>query len=158
MSLDSRLSSVLHLLLHLMEAQQAIPSDRLAAALNSNSVVVRRTMAGLRDAGLVSSEKGHGGGWRLACDPARTTLLDVYRALGSPTLFALGNRSARPTCLVEQAVNAALDDTLQQAEALMTSRLQTLTLTALASDFQFRFQQAQSSQTLCVPQETIHAL
>ncbi|THF69198.1 Rrf2 family transcriptional regulator [Deinococcus sp. Arct2-2] len=158
MSFDSRLSSVLHLLLHLMETQNAIPSDRLAAALNSNPVVVRRTMAGLRDAGLVSSEKGHGGGWRLACDPAHTTLLDVYRALGSPTLFALGNRSERPTCLVEQAVNAALNDTLQQAEALITAQLQALTLTALASDFQFRLKQAQSNQTLCAPQENPHAL
>ena len=93
MSLDSRLSSVLHLLLHLMESQVAVPSERLATALNSNPVVVRRTMAGLRDAGLVTSEKGHGGGWRLACDPDQTTVLDVYRALGSPTLFAIGNRS-----------------------------------------------------------------
>ncbi|MCP2014550.1 DNA-binding IscR family transcriptional regulator [Deinococcus sp. HSC-46F16] len=153
MSLDSRLSSVLHLLLHLMESQEAIPSGRLATALNSNPVVVRRTMAGLRDAGLVSSEKGHGGGWRLACDPARTTLLDVYRALGSPTLFAIGHRSQNPTCLIEQAVNVALDGTLREAEARITARLQTLTLAALASDFHSRRQ-----LSLCAPQENPHAL
>lgn len=152
MSLDSRLSSVLHLLLHLMEVKEAIPSERLATALNSNPVVVRRTMAGLREAGLVTSEKGHGGGWRLACDPAQTTLLDVYRALGSPTLFAIGNRSESPTCLIEQAVNAALNETLQEAEALMTARLQTLTLIALAGDFQARLQ-----LSLCAPQEKTHA-
>ncbi|MBB5234738.1 DNA-binding IscR family transcriptional regulator [Deinococcus budaensis] len=153
MSLDSRLSSVLHLLLHLMESQRAIPSERLATALNSNPVVVRRTMAGLRDAGLVTSEKGHGGGWRLACDPDPTTLFDVYRALGSPTLFAIGNRSQNPTCLIEQAVNAALDDTLQQAGALIAARLQTLTLAALASDFESRRQ-----RSLCAPQENPHGL
>lgn len=153
MSLDSRLSSVLHLLLHLMEAREAIPSERLATALNSNPVVVRRTMAGLRDAGLVTSEKGHGGGWRLACDPDRTTLLDVYRALGSPTLFAIGNRSENPTCLIEQAVNVALDDTLREAEARITARLQTLTLAALASDFEARRQ-----PSLCARQEKTHAL
>lgn len=153
MSLDSRLSSVLHLLLHLMESQAAVPSERLATALNSNPVVVRRTMAGLRDAGLVASEKGHGGGWRLACDPDQTTLLDVYRALGSPTLFAIGNRSERPTCLIEQAVNVVLDDTLKEAEARITARLQTLTLAALAGDFQSRLH-----LSLCAPQENIHAL
>ncbi|BDP43300.1 transcriptional regulator (plasmid) [Deinococcus aetherius] len=153
MSLDSRLSSVLHLLLHLMESQEAIPSERLATALNSNPVVVRRTMAGLRGAGLVTSEKGHGGGWRLSCDPDQTTLFDVYRALGSPTLFAIGNRSERPTCLIEQAVNAALDDTLREAETLITARLQTLTLAALASDFESRLQ-----LSLCAPQENTHAL
>lgn len=140
MNLDSRLSSVLHLLLHLMEAKGAIPSERLATALNSNPVVVRRTMAGLRDAGLVTSEKGHGGGWRLCADPARTTLLDVYRAIGSPNLFAIGNRTARPSCLIEQAVNVALNDTLRDAEARITARLGTLTLAALATDFNDRLQ------------------
>ena len=69
MNLDSRLSSVLHLLLHLMDAEHAVPSEKLATAMNSNPVVVRRTMAGLRDAELVTSEKGHGGGWRLNSRP-----------------------------------------------------------------------------------------
>ncbi len=135
MNLDSRLSSVLHLLLHLMEARDAIPSEKLATAMNSNPVVVRRTMAGLRDAGLVTSEKGHGGGWRLSCNPEHTTVLDVYRALGSPRLFAMGNRCETPTCLIEQAVNVALNDAFREAEALITAQLDTLTLTALATTF-----------------------
>ncbi|AFD27860.1 Rrf2 family transcriptional regulator [Deinococcus gobiensis] len=140
MNLDSRLSSVLHLLLHLMETRDPIPSDKLATALNSNPVVVRRTMTGLREVGIVSSEKGHGGGWRLTSDPAVTTVLDVYRALGSPRLFAVGNRCETPTCLVEQAVNAALNDAFQEAEALITAQLGTLTLATLATDFQHRLQ------------------
>ena len=140
MSFDSRLSGVLHLLLHLMETKDSIPSERLATALNSNPVVVRRTMAGLRDAGLVSSEKGHGGGWKIACDPNQTTLLEVYRALGSPTLFAMGNRSENPSCLIEQAVNVALNGAFEEAESLITTRLATLTLSALATDFNHRLQ------------------
>lgn len=151
MNLDSRLSSVLHLLLHLMEAPAPIPSDKLAAALNSNPVVVRRTMTGLRDTGIVSSEKGHGGGWRLTSNPAQVTVLDVYRALGSPRLFALGNRCEEPTCLVEQAVNRALNDTLREAEALITAQLGTLTLAALAAEFQQRRAALQPG-----PQEATH--
>jgi DNA-binding IscR family transcriptional regulator len=143
MSLDSRLSSVLHLLLHMMDTKDAIPSDRLATALNSNPVVVRRTMAGLRDQGLVTSEKGHGGGWRLACDPRTTTVFDIYQALGSPTLFAMGNRSEHPSCLIEQAVNVALNDAFQEADRLITATMNTLTLSALATDFQNRLQPLQ---------------
>ena len=135
MNLDSRLSSVLHLLLHLTEAENAVPSEKLATAMNSNPVVVRRTMAGLRDAGLVTSEKGHGGGWRLSCDPQQTTVLDVYRALGSPRLFAMGNRCDSPTCLIEQAVNVALNAAFLEAEALITAQLNTLTLAALSTNF-----------------------
>ncbi len=153
MNLDSRLSGVLHLLLHLMEAEAAIPSERLATALDTNPVVVRRTMAGLRDAGIVTSEKGHGGGWRLARDPAQTTLLDVYRALGSPTLFAIGNRSDNPSCLIERAVNVTLGDTLREAEALIAARLGTLTLAALATDFKRQRQPFSNC-----PKESTHAV
>ncbi|MGY2896756.1 Rrf2 family transcriptional regulator [Deinococcus sp. UYEF24] len=153
MNLDSRLSGVLHLLLHLMDSEDAIPSEKLATALNSNPVVVRRTMAGLRDAGLVSSEKGHGGGWRLSCDPEQTTLLDVYRALGSPRLFAMGNRCETPACLIEQAVNVALNDAFQEAETLITAQLGTLTLAALSTDFSERIKVYASAQ-----QENPHAI
>ena len=65
-------------------------SGELAACMNTNPVVVRRTMAGLREAGFVRSEKGHGGGWEIACDLEAVTLKDVYDALGAPTLMAMG--------------------------------------------------------------------
>lgn len=153
MSLDSRLSSVLHLLLHLKDARKAIPSNRLATALNSNPVVVRRTLAGLRDAGLVNSENGHGGGWILSCDPTTTTVFEVYQALGSPTLFALGNRSENPSCLIEQAVNVALSDALEEAQTLITAKMKALTLAALATDFNHRLQ-----PYLDRPLENLHTL
>jgi len=153
MNFDRRLSNMLHLLAHLMGATEPVSSERLAAAFNANPVVLRRTLASLRDAGLVTSGKGHGGGWVMACDPSTTTLLDVYRALGAPPLFAFGNRSEHPTCLIEQAVNGALDDTMLAAEALITARLQTLTLTALITDAQHRFQLCENP-----PQEHTHAL
>lgn len=138
MKRDSRLSGVLHILIHLMEAEAPVPSEKLALAMQTNAVVVRRVMAGLRDAGLVRSGKGHGGGWSLAGDPARVTLRDVYVALGSPEPFAMGNRSEAPTCLVEQAVNGALDDAFREAEALLLARMESVTLASLAEDFHRR--------------------
>lgn len=55
------MSGVLHVLLHMAEADGPITSERLAMMMGTNPVVVRRTMAGLRDLGLVASGKGHGG-------------------------------------------------------------------------------------------------
>ena len=106
---DSRLSGVLHVLLHLAEHRGPVTSEVLAKAMHTNPVVLRRVMAGLRDQGFVRSEKGHGGGWTLARDLSQITLRDIYAALGSPLLFAIGNRTEAPDCLVEQAVNAALN-------------------------------------------------
>jgi Rrf2 family protein len=135
---DSRLSRMLHVLIHMDRHDGALTSEAIAAMLNTNAVVIRRTMAGLRDAGYVQSEKGHGGGWRLACPLDRITLLDIHRALGEPTVFAIGPTDDEPRCLVEQAVNAALDDALREAEAVLVRRLGMVTLADLATDFDRR--------------------
>ncbi|QAY76989.1 Rrf2 family transcriptional regulator [Sphingosinicella sp. BN140058] len=136
---DSRLSRMLHVLLHMARTTAPLTSEMIGTMLRTNPVVVRRTMAGLRQAGYVRSERGHGGGWSLACDPEAVTLLDVHRAVGGPTLFAIGNESDNPQCLVEQSVNAALAESLRAAEALLLNRLQAVTLAALAEDFDARW-------------------
>lgn len=135
---DSRLSGVLHVMLHMAEQRGPATSEMLAKAMDTNPVVLRRVMAGLRDQGYVRSEKGHGGGWTLACDLSEITLRDIYAALGSPTLLAMGNRTEAPGCLVEQAVNAALDQAFQDAEALLLSRLGEVTLAMLGADLRDR--------------------
>lgn len=114
-------------------------SEELSRALSTNPVVIRRIMAGLRDMGIVRSERGHGGGWTISRDLATVSLRDVYSALGEPMVFALGNRVETPDCLVEQAVNAALDDAFDAAQALLIKRLGEVTLADLAADFHERW-------------------
>ncbi len=139
MKRNSQLSGVLHVLLHMAEHEGPVTSELLAKAMTTNPVVVRRVMAGLREHGYVRSEKGHGGGWSLACDLSTVTLRDVHEALGGPSLFAIGNRTEAPGCLVEQAVNAALDTALRDAEAMLLERFGEVTLAHLSADFHKRF-------------------
>jgi len=106
--------------------------------MQTNPVVIRRIMAGLREHGYVQSEKGHGGGWTLACDQSKLSLRDVYAALGNPSVLALGNRTEAPGCLVEQAVNAALGKTFHDVEQLLLARLGEVTLAQLAADVKKR--------------------
>lgn len=140
MKLDSRLSGVLHILLHLAGQASARPvtSEELSRMMATNPVVVRRLMAGLRQKGYVHSEKGHGGGWTLACDLSVVTLRDIYVALGSPSLVAIGHRTEAPDCLVEQAVNGALQQAFLEAEALLLARFGEVTLAMLSGDVQTR--------------------
>jgi DNA-binding IscR family transcriptional regulator len=126
---------MLHVLLHMARHDGPFTSEQMANMLNTNAVVVRRTMAGLRKAGYVSSDKGSGGGWSIACDFTRLTLLDIHQALGGARLFAIGNDSYSSQCGVERVVNAAIDDALHQAEALLIKRLASVTLADLARDF-----------------------
>ncbi|HEY0981446.1 Rrf2 family transcriptional regulator [Schlesneria sp.] len=138
MKRDGKLSGVLHVLLHMAEQQGPVTSEDLARMMATNPVVVRRVMAGLRQRGYVQSEKGHGGGWTLACDLTKVTLGDIYVALGSPTLLAVGIRSSSPECLVEQAVNAALGQAFNDAEELLLARFGEVTLAELSKDIHER--------------------
>ena len=135
---DSRLSSVLHALLHMAEHDGPMTSEALGKCLGTNPVVVRRTMGLLREAGLVTSDRGHAGGWRIAVDLSTVTLRQLHEALGEPAIFAVGNRNERPQCLVEQSVNAALDGAFAEAEALLMERFAGVTLATLAADFKRR--------------------
>lgn len=131
MNKDTRLSDVLHVVLHMAQVEQPMTSELLAKTMGTNPAVFRRTMAGLRKAGYVQSGKGHGGGWQLARPLGQITLLAVYEALNRPTLFAIGNRSGHPDCLIEKNVNAALSNTMVQAEALLLERFGEVTLDQL---------------------------
>ncbi|MCW5717443.1 MAG: Rrf2 family transcriptional regulator [Bauldia sp.] len=133
MNKDTRLSDVLHVLLHMGQIDEPLTSEVLAKSMGTNPAVFRRTMAGLREAGYVKSGKGHGGGWQLARPLHEITLLAVYQALGRPTLFAIGNRNEHPDCQVQKNVNAALKDTMAQAEALFIERFGAITLDTIIS-------------------------
>lgn len=142
MKRDTRLSNILHALLHMAEheARHGAPmtSDQLAVCLSTNPVVVRRTLSGLREQGLVASEKGHGGGWRLTRPLDQVTLGQVNAALGEPGLFPATPPVEAEGCLVEAAVNDALSDTYAAARALLVTRLDSITLADLAADFSRR--------------------
>jgi DNA-binding IscR family transcriptional regulator len=134
MSRDTRLSDVLHVLLHMDKIEGPLTSEVLARSMGTNPAVFRRTMAGLREAGFVRSEKGHGGGWQLARPLREITLLAVYEALSRPNLFAIGNRSRHPDCLIEKSVNEVIAGTMAAAEALFAKRFSEITLDRLAPD------------------------
>lgn len=132
---DSRMSRVLHVLIHLDLHLQRPTSQEISEMLGTNAVVVRRTMAGLRDKGFITSEKGHGGGWELASDLDSITLLDVYQAIGEPVLFNIGPHADRADCLVEQAVNSRMEETLGELEELLYKRLAAITVADVAADY-----------------------
>ena len=142
---------MLHVLLHMAETNDPVTSETMATIMGSNPAAMRRTMAGLREAGLVRSEKGHGGGWTIERQLSDITLGDIYASLGSPDLFAMGNRTDAPGCLVEAAVNAALGSAFDEARRLLLDQFATVTLAQLSADFHQRMAELGNSE-----QERIH--
>jgi Rrf2 family protein len=128
----------LHVLLHLSGHLTPITSEALSEHMGANPVVIRRTMAGLRKAGLVSSSKGHGGGWSISRDLKEISLLDIYQALDEPILVHQHRGLEMPECLVEQTVGRTLNAIYQEAEALIIKRFEKIKLSDLSTAFHAR--------------------
>tara|TARA_R100001129_G_scaffold165118_4_gene131664 strand:- start:21927 stop:22340 length:414 start_codon:yes stop_codon:yes gene_type:complete len=123
-----------------MQAQgKPMTSAELALCMDTNPVVVRRTMAGLRDSGFVHSEKGHGGGWVIARPLAEISLLDIHESLGEPDVIGFSNKDEMSGCLIEQAVNRELDATMEEMRAVFNARMRTITLADIWESVRERF-------------------
>jgi Rrf2 family protein len=131
MKRDGKLSLALHALGHMARATAPLTSEAIATHNGTHAVVVRRVLGRLREAGLVVSEKGHAGGWRLAQSPEAVSVADVYRALGERVLAPV-SLGAPPGCAIEAALHAAVDGALLEAEALLQARLSRVSLADLA--------------------------
>ncbi len=140
MKRDSKLSIALHILAHLVEAgARPTVSEELAAHLCTNPVVIRRALAGLREAGIVASVKGHGGGWTVARPAVTISLREVYAALGERGDLVPLREPDPNDCLIAATVDSALDSFYAEAEALLLRRLDDISLADLAADVHRRF-------------------
>ena len=93
-SINQRFAVAVHVLALARVAKEeaagsAITSERLAESVGAHPVHVRRVLGTLREAGLVTSQSGPGGGWRLTRAPEDINLCDIYRAVDHDPLFAL---------------------------------------------------------------------
>ncbi len=134
MKRNSRLSLALHTLGHMAtEPDRARTSADIAAHAGTNPVVVRRVLGRLRQAGLLTSEKGHAGGWQLARAPQEITLADIYLALDE-RLIATDNEDDAPNCSVEDALRRRVSTVMQDIERNLIERLAATTIAEVHKD------------------------
>ncbi len=123
MKRNSRLSLALHTLSHMAgEPDRMRTSTDIADHAGTNPVVVRRVLGKLREAGLLTSEKGHAGGWRLARKPQDISMADVYLALDE-RLVASDEISAAPACSIEHALHKRVSGVLEEIEQSLVKKL-----------------------------------
>lgn len=102
-------------------------SESMAASAGTNPVHVRRVLGSLREAGLVTSRHGPGGGWLLTGALEDTTLRDVWDAVHGDGPV-LGLHDAAPGCAVGQAIQRELVAIDQDAHAALRAELAGTTL------------------------------
>ena len=129
---DTRLARMLHVLVHMHLLGGTETSDTIATMLNTNPVVVRRTMGALREHGLVASTGGRSGGWRLNRPADELTVRHVHEALQEGLPFSIGLSGDHPSCPVERSVNHLLQHAMQKAEATLLEQFGRVSIAALA--------------------------
>lgn len=123
MKRNSRLSLALHTLSHMAgDPNRLRTSSDIAEHAGTNPVVVRRVLGKLREAGLLASEKGHSGGWRLARDPGDISLADVYLALDE-RMVATGGTTEASSCSIEHALHKRISGVLEEVEDNLVKKL-----------------------------------
>lgn len=69
-----------------------VSAEQLGRAQDIPHVFLQAILADLRRAGVVVSQRGQSGGWRLARDAAEVTVADVIRAVDGPLVSVYGLR------------------------------------------------------------------
>ncbi|MEM8656945.1 MAG: Rrf2 family transcriptional regulator [Pseudomonadota bacterium] len=129
MKRNSRLSLALHTLGHMAsEPERVRTSADIAGHAGTNPVVVRRVLGRLREAGLLTAEKGHAGGWRLARSPQDITLADVYLALDESLVAAAPDDEEAPNCSVEHALHRKVATVMKDIERNLIEQLSATTI------------------------------
>ncbi|MCV3273876.1 Rrf2 family transcriptional regulator [Roseobacter sinensis] len=130
MKRNSRLSLALHTLSHMAgEPGRVRTSADIADHAGTNPVVVRRVLGKLREAGLLTSEKGHAGGWQLAKAADSITLADVYLALDERLVAGSGGDAESSHCSVETGLQSRVAEVLDDIEESLVERLRETKIT-----------------------------
>lgn len=132
MGLSSRSAVAIHALTLLARwADKSLTSAEIADSLASNPVLVRRILGSLRDAGLVWSTEGRGGGWSLARAPREITLYDTFTAVEAGPILSRYPHPPSTTCEVGRHMRALLETEFRDAERAMEERLGRTTIAHL---------------------------
>lgn len=129
MSTNSRFAVAVHVMsLMAWSGEEPLKSEQVAESVNTNPVVIRRMLLDLAQAGLVVSQTGSMGGSRLATDPAKTTLLDVYQALECGAVFSLHRQPPSRDCPVGVNIETVLGEVLQEVDSAVELVLKNITI------------------------------
>ncbi len=121
---NTQFALAIHVLSLLAQAGASpVTSDCMAASANTNPAFLRRILGMLSRGGLVASQPGVGGGWRLRRCPREITLLDVYRALDVGQILAMHRRPPNPTCPIGRNIEGALRVSFGEAERAFEAAL-----------------------------------
>lgn len=131
---NQRFAVSVHILTLLAASQDApLTSEAIAASVDTNPVVIRRTMAHLRQHGLVDSRPGANGGWKLMRPASQISLCEVFRAVSHDEVLSTHSHPD-PDCLVGGMIQETLGHIFEKAQNAMEAALGQFTVSDVLRD------------------------
>lgn len=129
MRISAKVDYALRAMIELAAAAPAqIKGERLAESQSIPHKFLENILADLRNGGLVASQRGAEGGYRLALPPGEITVADVIRVVEGPIATVRGER---PDDIVYVGVAAPLRDVWIELRTAMRDVLEHVTLADL---------------------------
>jgi Rrf2 family protein len=133
MNTNQRFAISIHTLTLLASSDAPLTSEAIASSVDTNPVVIRRTMASLRQHGLVESKSGANGGWRLLREPKRIGLREVYRSLCDEDVLPIHGHPNK-FCPVGGNITGVLQTVFHDAQSEMEKTLGKYTVADVLRD------------------------
>ena len=133
---NTRFATVLHILTLLANNKgEWLNSEWIAGSININSVVVRKEISNLNEAGLVKSRRGKSGGAMLAKSSSDITLDSVYLVVKNSEVLGKRNIKTNPKCPIGKVINQKLDNLFSSIDESVVKELKSKTLENFVSEF-----------------------
>ena len=114
---------------------QIVGSEDLAQTVGTNPSFLRGLIGQLKDAGLVKTVLGKGGGTVLAQAASKITLRDVYRATESRPALKTHVCDNQSTCPVARGMDQMLSSVNDRIEKVVESELKGMNVADLVASF-----------------------
>lgn len=135
MAANTQFSIAVHLLIALgYGGERQVTSGELAGSINTSPSFVRRILAKLSKAGLVSTTTGKSGACLLAKRAEEISLLEIYKAVDAPQTFAIHDYPVQSGCRVSCNIEAVMQKVLQRAQNSFEGSLGEATLAEVIAD------------------------
>ncbi len=133
---NSHFSMAIHLLCALAwNKDRTVGSEMLARSVGTNPSFLRGLIGELRNAGLVETRQGKGGGSRLALPAGSITLHDVYQAMETSPALTVHNPDCGSVCPVARNMEQVLDKVNKLLEDTLTAELKRTTVADLVAEY-----------------------
>ena len=133
---NSHFAMAVHLLCALAwNDGRVVDSGDLAKSVGTNPSFLRGLIGQLKEAGLVETHLGKGGGTTLAKPATKITLHDVYRATEADPALRTHACDKNSPCVVARKMDQLLGEVNERLESILEKELKRMTVADLVAKF-----------------------